>query len=322
MILSGDIGGTKVNLALYRREGDRLELVREARYESRQASGPGELLDDFFKAGTPAISAAGFGVAGPVKGGRAQVTNLPWVVESQALKNRLGGAEVWLINDLAATAASLPFLAPSQVLELQAGEPRPEGRRAVLSAGTGLGGAFLVPALGRFVVVDAEPGHADFAPRTDREIELARQLRDAHGRVSVETVLSGPGLYRIYRFLDPQSTELPDMEPGEGGRAVAELGLAGRSAVCEQALQIFVSALGAAAGNLALSVLPRGGLYLGGGIAPKLVALLGQGGFIESLRAKGGFASLMAEFPVRVILDETAPLLGAAHYALGNKFIR
>ncbi len=322
MILAGDIGGTKVNLALYREHGGALEPVRETRYESRSASGLSELLDKFFAGERPPVSAAALGVAGPVKDGRAAVTNLPWVVNTGDIKKRLGGAEVWLLNDLAATAAALPFLNPSSLMELQPGTQGGEARRAVLSAGTGLGGAFLVPVQDRYVVVDGEPGHADFAPRSDREMALARHLRETFGRVSIETVLSGAGLYRIYRFFAPDSKEVPEMGAGEGGRAVTELALSGSSAVAKQAAGLFASVFGAVAGNLALTVLPRGGLYLGGGLAAKFAALLSAGDFIKSFRAKGGFAPLMAEFPVRVILDERAPLLGAAHYALGKKFIR
>jgi len=322
MILALDIGGTKVNLALFDRRGEKLVAVKEARYESRRASGIHDIIDDFFRDGMPRLQAAGVGVAGPVKDQRAALTNLPWTVTAEEISRRLGGQPVVLLNDLAATAAALPYLAEADVALVQAGEPEAGGRRAVLSAGTGLGGAFLIPALGRFLVLDGEPGQADFAPRNERERALAKSLGEALGRVSVEAVVSGAGLYRIYRHLAPDAAEVPEMDEGEGGRVVSELGLAGGSAACREALLMFVSIFGAVAGNLALTMLPRGGLYLGGGMAPRLLPLFEEGGFIDAFCAKGDFASLLAGIPVRVILNEKAPLLGAAHFALGEAFLR
>jgi glucokinase len=329
MILAADIGGTKVNLALFRQEGEHLEMVDSAKFESRNYSGLEEILDEFRQKKHPEIERAGFGIAGPVKDGKCEVTNLPWVVDVESLKKHLGLESVWLINDLAAMACSVPFLTATEFDVLQEGEGEANGRIAVLAAGTGLGEAFLVPdKSGRYLILDTEGGHCDFSPRTKLEVELLLHLTEKFGRTSIERVLSGPGLNNIYRFLierglyeEPAwlTQELQDNDPG---LVITKNGLDNKSPACHKALEMFVTLYGAIAGNLVLQLLTRGGLYIGGGIAPKILPLLKSGLFMESFYSKGRFKFLMREFPVKVILNDHASLIGVAHYALGDKFAR
>ncbi len=329
MILAADIGGTKVNLALFRQKDNHLELVDSAKFESRKYSGLEEILDEFFQAKHPELERAGFGIAGPVKDGKCNVTNLPWVVDIESLKKRLGLESVWLINDLAAMACGIPFLPDTELDVLQEGALEEGGRIAVLAAGTGLGEAFLLPdQSGRYLILDSEGGHCDFSPRTKLEIELLLFLTEKFGRTSIERVLSGPGLYNIYQFLtEHHSFEEPswltqELQENDPGVVITKHGLERKSPVCEKALEMFVSLYGAIAGNLALQLLTRGGLYIGGGIAPKILPLIKSGLFMESFYSKGRFKPFMHEIPVKVILNDKASLIGMAHYALGDKFAR
>jgi glucokinase len=329
MILAADIGGTKVNLALFRQKSDHLELVDSARFDSRKYSGLEEILDEFCQTKHPELERAGFGIAGPVKDGKCDVTNLPWVVDVENIKKRLGLESVWLINDLAAMACAVPFLPDEELDVLQEGKAEAGGRIAVLAAGTGLGEAFLLPdQSGRYLILDSEGGHCDFSPRTKLEIELLLYLTEKFGRTSVERVLSGPGLNNIYRFLiECHSFEEPpwlaeELRDNDPGVVITKNGLENKSPACHKALEMFVSLYGAIAGNLALQFLTRGGLYIGGGIAPEILPLIKSGLFMESFYSKGRFKSLMREFPVKVILNDQASLIGAAHYALGVKFAR
>jgi len=329
MILAADIGGTKVNLALFRQKNGHLELVESAKFESRKYSGLENILDEFCQAKHPGLERAGFGIAGPVKDGKCDVTNLPWVVDVENLKKRLGLESVWLINDLAAMTCAVPFLPPDELDVLQEGKLEEGGRIAVLAAGTGLGEAFLLPDQnGRYLILDSEGGHCDFSPRTKLEIELLQFLTGKFGRTSIERVLSGPGLHNIYRFLtERRSFEEPswltqELREGDPGVVITRHGLDRKSPACEKALEIFVSFYGAIAGNLALQLLTRGGLYIGGGIAPKILPLIKSGLFMESFYAKGRFKPFMREIPVKVILNDKASLIGMAHYALGDKFAR
>ncbi len=329
MILAADIGGTKVNLALFRQENNHLELVDTAKFESQNYSGLEEILDEYCQSEHPELERAGFGIAGPVKDGKCDVTNLPWVVDVESLKKRLGIDAVWLINDLAAMACAVPFLPEAELKVLQEGRPEEGGRIGVLAAGTGLGEAFLLPdQSGRYLILDSEGGHCDFSPRTELEMELLRFLTGKFGRTSIERVLSGPGLYNIYQFLrEHHSFEEPpwltgELQEGDPGVVITKHGLENTSAACEKALEMFVSLYGAIAGNLALQLLTRGGLYIGGGIAPNILPLIKSGLFMDSFYSKGRFKSLMREIPVKVILNDQASLFGVAHYALGDKFAR
>lgn len=323
MILAGDVGGTKTNLSLYDTDGV-IVTRRELRsFPSREYASLEEILGRFL-AGTPAVEWACVGVAGPVVGGRSRVTNLPWVVEKEAVRRACGARRAFLINDLQATAYAVPFLPPEALAPLQEGEEDPEGTIAVLAAGTGLGASFLVRDGTGFLPVASEGGHADFAPRGDRQVRLLAFLEAEFGRVSVERAVSGPGLYAVYRFL--RESEGWEESPGIDGRLAEEdpprvitaEGLAGRSAACREALRIFASLYGAAAGNLALHVFATGGVYLGGGIAPAVRPALSDGEFLEAFASKGRFREFLRRIPVRVILDDKAALLGAARYALSK----
>lgn len=320
MILAGDVGGTKTSLALYGREARGLLLRRMATYRSREHAGLDPILRDFLSKGG-SVERACVGVAGPVKNGRCRLTNLDWEVDEASLRRTLGVREAYLINDLQATASSLPFLQESDRATIQKGEADPEGNLAVLAAGTGLGEGFLVGSAAGYIPLASEGGHVDFAPRDDREMRLHAFLRAKYGRASVERVLSGPGLHDVYRFLREQegmaeepgiAAELSGMEPQ---RAIVRRGLAGGEGPCAETVRIFCSLYGAEAGNLALQYLATGGVYLGGGIAPAILPALRRGEFLSSFLDKGRMRNLLSRVPVMVILDPAAPLLGAASFA-------
>lgn len=320
MILAGDVGGTKTSLALYRRGARGLLRNRMATYRSREHADLDSILRDFL--GEEAtVERACIGVAGPVEDGRCRLTNLDWEVDEASLRRTLGVREAYLVNDLQATASSLPFLRKSDRTVIQEGEADPRGNMAVLSAGTGLGEGFLVGCGAGYIPLASEGGHVDFAPRDDREMRLHAFLRGKHGRVSVERVLSGPGLHDLYRFL--REVERIAEEPGiaaevdgrEPQRAIVTHGLAGGPGACAETVRIFCSLYGAEAGNLALQYLATGGVYLGGGIAPAILPALRRGEFLSAFLDKGRMGNLLSRVPVIVILDHTAPLLGAASFA-------
>ena len=321
MILAGDIGGTKVNLALF----DSATRITEKRYESRDFFGIEKILDDFLKDNDSTIEKVCFGVAGRIINGKCRLTNLSWQVEVERLKKQLGIDSVWLINDLAATACAIPFLSPEDLEIIQTGASVSEGRISVVSAGTGLGQAFLIPERkGKFIVMDSEGGHCDFSPRNRLEAELLFFLQKKYSRVSIERVLSGLGLLDIYGFLKLVANEedlQEAIETVDSPATIVERAIAKTSPICEKTLKLFVSLYGALAGNLALQYLSMGGVYLGGGIAPKVVPLLKRGDFMEAFLSKGRFKKVLSEIPVKVVMDEPAPLLGAAQYARGQYFV-
>lgn len=336
MILAGDIGGTKSNLGLFETVDGRLRLLRSAKYRSSEFPGLTAVIDAFLTAEPVegGLQAACFGIPGPVVGNRASTTNLPWLVDGALVAAEAGIPAVALINDLVATAEGLPLLEEDEVAVLQAGSPPPDGDRgnmALIAAGTGLGMA-LIPQVGeRWVPVPSEGGHMDFAPRTEDEIGLMRHLRERFGRVSVERVVSGPGLYNVYQYLrdvvrmpeSPQVREAMREAIGRGedpARVIGESGIAGgaggdRCGLCARAIEMFVAAYGAAAGNLALLGTATGGVWLGGGIAPKILPRLSDGLFLQTFIAKGRFVPFLEKVPVRVVLNDRAALLGAARRA-------
>lgn len=324
MILAGDVGGTKTSLALYRREARGLLRNRMATYGSREHAGLDPILRDFLGGGG-SVERACIGVAGPVEDGRCRLTNLGWEVDEASLRRTLGVREAYLVNDLQATASSLPFLQESDRAVLKKGEAEPRGNMAVLSAGTGLGEGFLVgpgsSSGSGFIPLASEGGHVDFAPRDEREIRLHAFLGAKYGHVSVERVLSGPGLHDIYRFLREkegvaeESGILAEVAGGEPHRAIVRHGIAGGPGACAETVRIFCSIYGAEAGNLTLQYLATGGVYLGGGIAPAILPALRRGEFLSAFLDKGRMRGLLSRVPVVVILDPAAPLLGAAAYA-------
>lgn len=323
MILAGDVGGTKTLLALYEARGAELRPVRAASLPSRDFSTLEDAVARFLaKRPRGAIEAACFGVAGPVVNGRSVATNLPWQLDEGALAARIPAGRVRLLNDLEAMGHGVLALPPSSLATLQPGTPR-TGNMVLVAAGTGLGEALLIWDGTRHAVIACEGGHADFAPRTDLEMELLRFLRKEFGHVSYERVLSGPGLVNVYRFLredggvsEPQWLH-DRIESGDPSAVVAEVGLAGGHALCVQALDLFASIYGAEAGNLALKALAVGAVFVGGGIAPKIRAKLADGTFVTAFCDKGRFAQLMASIPVKLVLEPRAALLGAAHVAQG-----
>lgn len=308
MILAGDIGGTKTRLALADASG---ALVRTDTYRTTDYPSASALVGGFLAAHGAVVQRACVGVAGPVFGGRVTAINLPWAVDSRALAAVTGLPSVALVNDLEANARGIETLGPDDLAVLNPGALDEAGNRAVVSAGTGLGECMLWWDGERHHAVAGEGGHADFAPRTEIEIALLRHLTRVHGRVSYDRVLSGSGLAAIYRFLGgfPPDADIP--EPAE----ISAQATADARSLGGQALDVFVSIYGARAGNVALAALASGGVYLGGGIAPKILPHLIEGGFMLEFVRKGRLAPLLARMPVRVVLNDHAALLGAARIA-------
>ncbi len=322
MILAGDVGGTKVELALYNFEEGRLTHVSSERFPAKQYPGLEAVVRVFFsKNNHPDVTAACFGVPGPVRNGRLKLTNLPWMLDARELARHLDIDNVFLINDLEANGYGIAELDSKQIYTLSEGDPGIIGNRGLISAGTGLGEAILMWNGKMHVPVASEGGHCDYAPRTDTDMALLRYLqKQVGGRVSFERVVSGLGLRNVYSFLrDDQgmteSAELRDRMASEDPNAViGELGM-GRDELCTRALDIFVAAYGAEAGNLALKVLSIGGMYVGGGIAPKILNKMLDGTFMKAFTDKGRLSDLLVQAPVRIILETRAALIGAAAYA-------
>lgn len=331
MILAGDIGGTKCNLALYEIHGTTRRKIFKQRYESREFSSFDDMISRFLSeirdetkaGGTHSIEAAGFGVAGPVIDHRVKATNLPWIVDRSTLATQLGTPHVVLLNDLEATAHSLALMAPSELSTLNPGLPSPQSTQALLAAGTGLGEAILVWDGSRYVVASSEGGHVDFAPRTEQEIELLRYMKKHNEFVSVELILSGRGFRIIHTFLDA-SVQHPSFADPDGDAApeITQLALEGKCPVCVRTLDLWVSMYGAEAGNLALKVLARGGVWVAGGIAVKIRKKMEDGVFFRAFCEKEKFAALLAQIPIRMVLNEEAPLIGAMSQAIQAAGIR
>lgn len=322
MILAGDIGGTKTIIGLFEEAGNRLHAIREETFPSRNYSTLEEILNRFMGPGSrPPLHAACFGVAGPVVEGRSKVTNLPWELDERRLAEALRIPRVKLLNDLEAAAYGMLQLEPTDLCVLQPGLRR-KGNIAVIAAGTGLGEAILYWDGARYHPIATEGGHTDFGPRSDLEVELLRYLQRECGHVSYERVLSGPGLFNIYRFLR-DSGIAPEPEwlrtriaENDAGAVISEVGLTGDDPLCTKALDLFVSVYGAEAGNLALKAFAIGGVYIGGGIAPKILSKLQDGTFVRAFAGKGRFTELLRSIEVKVALNPRASLIGAAHYGL------
>jgi glucokinase len=324
-VLAGDIGGTKTLLLIAECEGETCHPVLERRYASAAYAGllpmARELLD---AAGSAAQGLHGgcFGVAGPVRTSdadqHARVTNLPWQIDASELRTELGIPRVRLINDFQAIGYGIDALGPADVIELQAGREVARAPRVLIGAGTGLGEGFLTWCGGHYEVHASEGGHVDFAPTDERQLALLRELRQQFGRVSCERVLSGPGLVRIYAYLRdagaaPEVRELREaMQSSDPAAAITAFALTREDPLASLALESFVRVYGAQAGNLALTLLARGGVYLAGGIAPKIITRLQQPDFLHAFNDKGRMASLTAEMPVRALVNPKVGLYGAA----------
>ena len=325
MILAGDIGGTSTRLALCEKSGEKFCVMREGKFSSAEFSGLDAIVNEFLGGDSIKIARACFGVPGPVTSDVIKLANLPWAIDARELKNLLSLEKIGLINDLEANAYGLSELGETDFAVLSEGEKNPNGNAAIISAGTGLGEAGLHFEEGMSSILRpfaSEGGHADFAPRDDLEIELLKFLRAKFGRVSIERVVSGQGIKNIYEFLrdtkrfsEPVWLAEEIAENNDVAAVVSKNGIEGKAEICEHALEIFASAYGAAAGNLALKMLATGGVFLGGGIAPKILPELKDAAFLESFRAKGRMRELLEKIPVRVVLNDKAALLGAAHYA-------
>jgi glucokinase len=322
LILAGDIGGTKTRLAFFRSDGNGLNCLVQDVFDSPAHSGLGEIVNIFTKAQSVQADSACFGVAGVIKRGRALATNLPWVVDASHLAGVLDLKDVSLINDVEANAYGIDVLSKKDFFVLNEGEPNSEGNCAIISAGTGLGEAGMCWDGKRHRPFASEGGHADFAPIDDLQIELLNYLRAKFGHVSWERMVSGPGLYNLYQFLrdtdrgiEPAwlADELRKQDPGA---TISQLALEGKNSLCEEALDLFISLYGAEAGNQALKLMATGGVYLGGGIAPKIIERLKGQTFMKAFVDKGRMQNLMQAMPVRVILNDRTALLGAANFAV------
>jgi glucokinase len=330
MILAGDVGGTKVHLALYDFDAGRLKPVRDEKFPSQEYASLDAAVDAFLGDGKrDEIVAACFGCPGPVRDGRLKLTNLSWTLDERDLEKSLGIEHIFLINDLEATGYGIPELAPESICTLHdtsgtlhEGDANAQGHRGLIAAGTGLGEALLIWDGKRHRPIPSEGGHCDFAARTDREIALLEYLRRTlNGRVSWERVVSGLGIKNVYAYLrDVEKLDEPEwlrdrMAQEDPNAVIGECAEDGSSVLCAETMQTFAAAYGAETGNIALKVLATGGTYLGGGIAPKSLKTLQAGGFMQAFLDKGRLSPVLESIPVRVILDETCALLGAAAYA-------
>ena len=320
MILAGDVGGTKVHLALYDFINGKLEYSRDERYPAKQYTGLEEIVREFLSADK--VTAACFGVPGPVRDGRLRLTNLPWTLDSRELSVSLGITHVFLINDLEANGYGVAELAADQIYTLSEGDASQIGNRALLAAGTGLGEGLLIWNGHSHTPYPSEGGHTDFAPRNEDEIDLLRFLKQKYnGRISCERVVSGMGLTNVYDFLrevrglDEPAWLAERIATEDPNAVITELALAAKSEICEKALDMFVSAYGSEAGNLALKLLSVGGVYVGGGIAPRILEKLKDGTFMKAFTDQGRLSQLLINMPVRIILESRAALMGAAAYA-------
>jgi glucokinase len=321
MILAGDIGGTKTNLGLFDIADGSLASVDQKSFPSSRYPNLESIVDEFLTAaGKPRIASACFGVAGPVVEGHSVTPNLSWNIEAMSLASRLKLVSVGLINDLEATAYGIAELKPQEFVRLNQGTLE-TGNAALVAAGTGFGNASLFWDGDRHVPSASEGGHIDFAPRDQLETNLLMHLIDKFGHVSVERVVSGPGLFNIYDFLrstgyaKESPTVVERFKHDDPSSVISNAALAGECALCEKALDMFASIYGAAAGNVALLLKAVAGVYVGGGIAPKIIEKLKDGTFMKAFIGKGRLTALLNAIPVLVILNDETPLLGAARVA-------
>lgn len=321
MILAGDIGGTHTRIALYDENQRRLQKVIERIYPSREYKGLDEIVSLFLSNEKVSVSAACFGIAGPVMHGRVATPNLAWVVDALELAKIMQVQPVWLINDLQAHASGVDDLSEADFVNLNRAAAG-DGNAALIAAGTGLGEAGLYWDGARRHAFACEGGHCDFAPRDDLEVELFRYLCKKFERVSYERILSGPGLMNIYEFLRDSGTE---QEPGwlkdellqafDPAMTISHIGMNAKAAICERTLDIFVSVYGAEAGNLALKLLATGGVFVSGGIAARILPRLQRPEFMQAFVSKGRMQSLMERIPIKVINNDQVGVIGAARYA-------
>ena len=322
LVLAGDIGGTKTHLALFSVHGEKLRSEWLQTFPSKRYSGLVAVLREFVAKEPHKIDAACFGIAGPVVDGKVKTPNLPWMIDTVELRRALKLDSVSLLNDLEAGAYGIFTLNDDEFCTLNEGTLRQSGNKALIAAGTGLGQAILHDDGHHFHPLASEGGHADFAPRDELEIELLRYLIGRFGHVSYERVLSGPGLFNIYRFFkesrgleEAKSLTEQFAAADDPSAVISKAALAGEAEICVKSLALFVSIYGAEAGNLALRAKSVRGLYIGGGIAPKILDKLKDGSFMRAFVDKGRYSELLAAIPVQVVLNDQAALRGAAYYA-------
>lgn len=324
MILAGDIGGTKTDLALYHKEGKRVSVDAQVQFASREFSSLAEVIEAFEKQipMSKKIDTVCFGVAGPVMDGVCRTTNLPWEIDTSDLQKYFNTEKVRLINDLEATAYGMIYLDEDDFVDLNPGAKRIDANRAVIAAGTGLGEAILFYDGVQYHPVASEGGHCDFAPLTKQQDALLRWLRDRYpDHVSYERILSGSGIYTLYDFLSqsgfaPEPDSMKHIPKGKDpGVMVSECALNEGDPLCLEALKLFSYIYGAEAGNLALKSISVGGVYIGGGIAPKIVQILKENHFMNGFVQKGRFEKILKQMQVRISLNPKTALLGAAYYA-------
>ncbi|MBI4938622.1 MAG: glucokinase [Nitrosomonadales bacterium] len=314
--LAGDIGGTKTLLRISASGG--APLLQKS-YPSAGYAGLAEMLDEFLReAGTPGIAAACLALAGPISGRRVKLTNLPWEVDADALAARFAIPRVALINDFEAVGMGVAALQPADLLTLQPGKPLAQGVRVVAGAGTGLGVAWLSWMDRSYAVHPSEGGHMDFAPANAMQCELLQYLQRRHGHVSYERIVSGPGLAAIFEFLRDSGKFVPSvkfmeaMAQGDAAAVIAQFAQQENEPIAHMALELFLQVYGAFVGNVALAALPRGGIYVAGGIAAKIAATLQQGAFLRAFLDKGRFAGLLETLPLHIVINPQIGLLGAA----------
>ncbi len=317
-VLAGDIGGTKTAIAVVQIGARSLSLVHSRKYWSGRFRSLEEILERFLAGERRFPRAAAFGVAGPVRRGRAKLTKLPWTIDQRRISRVTGIPRVEVLNDFVAAALGISYLKPRQTVLLSAGQAERQGPIALIGAGTGLGQAALVRACGKYEILPSEGGHADFGPRNPTEDGLVRFVRRKFGRASSDRLISGEGLTHIYDFLKEErfSRESDSVERAfeseDRPAVISRFALARRDPLCEEALRLFVSLYGSEAGNLALRYRATGGVYVGGGIAVKILPALRGPAFLESFRSKPPMEALLAKIPVRVVREARLPLFGAA----------
>jgi len=324
-ILSGDIGGTKTRLALFDTRNGKLNTLREQTYPSLRYPSLDAVIRDFLGQIQTMPDAAGLGLAGPVKGRLCSTTNLPWSIDADRLVSELDIPNVALLNDIEATAWGIGALSEEDLITLQEGVPDPGGNRMVIAAGTGLGQAGLFWDGVSLRPFASEGGHCDFAPHDVLEFELLSWLQRKYKHASWERVISGPGLVNIYEFLvDHEAVKTPEwlareLQSGDPAAAIHRAANHARDPLCTRTLEIFTRLYGAEAGNQALKMMATGGVFIGGGIAPKIISWLERPEFIQAFREKGQMQSLMDDMPVKVIMSDRTALFGPVLYVLSGK---
>jgi glucokinase len=321
--LAGDIGGTKTRLALYSTEAGAYDPLEKETFPSQEYSSLEEIVQTFMSDKPYHLTGASFGVAGPVIGNRAQVTNLTWVVDANTLGQTIGGVNVNLLNDLYAIASGIPYFKPDDLEILILGDPVPKGAKGIIAPGTGLGEGFLVWDGERYQAYPSEGGHTSFGPETPLQLELLNYLDPIFGHVSYERVCSGIGIANLYKFLregkglsEPKWLNEKLDEAQDPTPVIARAALENKAEICTKTMELFISILGSEAGNLALKVLATGGIYLGGGIPRRILPLLKTETFRQAFTDKGRFAGMLRKVPVYVITHQQAGVFGAACYGL------